>query len=386
MELILGLISKLKTILFSISLFLNGCFFKSEEAVLIDTLKNKYSNLKVNKAHKDQVIASIEALSKDKKLKDHLPLYQSLIQKMGDGHLVLEEKKDFKEEYFQVELNIQKKVFAKIPGEVEFKEVLKIDSLPVEKWVEKHSHFISASSVHGKRYRTLKMIESRKEGLFNVESLSLKDDSLLRLEKKKKPSKQPCVSGYPYNEKSYVIKVNSFWCEGKSDKRKEVFQNFKKPLDRQIKAAGPYEKIILDLRDNGGGADDEVRYLLGHMISKKAYLYSFQFVGKKKITEYIEPLPTSLGHKIITVLINGGCFSACEVVAGVLKDSESRNLVGERTHGGAGDPLKEEFSNSVLTYPSCLVWRKNGSLYEGVGVMPTVMGESNSLKRASLLD
>ncbi len=386
MELIHGLISKLKIILFTITLLLNGCFFKSEEAVLIDTLKNKYANLKVNQGHKDQVIASIEALSKDKKLRDHLPLYQSLIQKMGDGHLVLNEKREFKEDYFQVELKIQKKVFAKVPGEVEFKEVLEVDSIPVEKWVEEHSHHVSASSIHGKRYRTLKMIESRNEGLFDVGRLGLNDKSSLQIEKKKRPSRPACITGYPFDESIYVIKVNSFWCEGKSDKREDIFNNFKIALDRQVEVADFYEKIILDLRDNGGGADQEVRYLLGHFISKKAFLYSYQFVGKEKITEFIEPLPASLGEKPITVLINGGCFSACEVVAGVLKDAESRNLVGERTHGGAGDPLKTEFSNSILTYPSCLVWRQNGSLYEGVGVMPTVMGESNSLKRASLLD
>lgn len=382
----LGLISKLKNFLGIFLVILNGCFFKSEEAALLDILKNKYSNIEVNKSHKTQVIAVIEALSKDKKLRDHFPLYQSLIQKMGDGHLVLKEKNPGEEVSFQVELKIQKKLYAKLPGEIEFKEVQKIDSFSVNEWVKRFSHHVSASTEHGKRYRTLKLLESRKEGLFEVGTLSLADKRVLRLEKKKTPLKASCISGFPYDESSYVLRVNSFWCEGESSVRSKVFKNFKQALDRQIEKATPYKKIILDLRDNGGGADDEVRYLLGHLISKKVFLYSYQFVGKEKISEYLEPLPNSLGNKAIVVLINGGCFSACEVVAAVLKDGENRNLVGERTHGGAGDPLYKEFSNSILTYPSCLVWRQNGSLYEGLGVMPTVMGESNALKRASLLD
>lgn len=386
MDLILGLISKLKLFLLSFLTIISGCFFKSEEAVLLDTLDKKYANLEVNKNHKLQVIASIEALSKDKKLRDHFPLYQSLITKMGDAHLTLDEPGEIKEDFFQVELLIQKKVLAKVPGEVEFKEVLEVDQIPVEKWVKDQSHLVSASTAHGRRYRTLKLIESRKSGILEVSNLKLVDGSVLQLEKLKGERKLPCISGFPYDEESYVLKVTSFWCSEGDTKRSDIFNNFKEALDRQVKKAEAYKKIILDMRDNGGGADDEVRYLLGHLVSKKTFLYTYQYLGAEKVTEYIEPLPMTLGNKTIVVVINGGCFSACEIVAGVLKDGGNRNLVGSRTHGGAGDPLKVKFSNSVLTYPSCLVWRENGSLYEGFGVMPTVMGESNSLKRASLLD
>lgn len=386
MEATLGHTSKLKIIMLSFLTLLNGCFFKNEEAVLLDTLEKKYANIEVNKSHKLQVIASIAALSKDKKIRDHFALYQSLIQKMGDAHLTLKELEEKPQVAFQVELKIQKKAYAKIPGEVQFKEILKIDSEPVKSWVKNHSHLVSASSGHGKRYRTLKLIESRDEGTLEVRQLSLADGTTLEIEKLNKPKKPPCISGFPYDENNYVLKVSSFWCEEGSTKRSDIFNNFKNALERQVETASSYKKIILDLRDNGGGADDEVRYLLGHLVSKKVFLYSYQFSGKKKVTEFIDRLPMTLGNKPIVVLINGGCFSACEVVAGVLKDAENRQLVGERTHGGAGDPLKVKFSNSVLTYPSCLVWRQNGSLYEGVGVMPTVMGEANALKRASLLD
>jgi len=366
-------------------LFSSGCLFKSQEGTLLQILENKYANLVVGEPRKRKVIKEIKELIAAKKtLKNNFESYEKVIKKMGDAHLSLEPVPTPKTFYSNLKLEIENSVWI-IRENQDRKRLVKIDGVDYAEWASKNSQRVFASSFHGRRYRTLKLLEGHHFKDLIINQVELEDGEIIDLKWSSTKKETSCISGKAHDEKNFILKVSSFWCDEGKSKRKEIFENFKKRLDETLEVSKGHKNIILDLRDNGGGGDDEVRYLLSKLISKKAFLYTYQFVGKKKITDYIEPAKDSIGHKNITVLINGGCFSACEVVTSVLKLSEARAIIGERTHGGAGDPLYQEFETSKLIYPSCVVWQEDGSLYEGIGVAPTIEGDGESLKKAFLL-
>jgi C-terminal processing protease CtpA/Prc len=194
-----------------------------------------------------------------------------------------------------------------------------------------------------------------------------------------------CISSNIVSSDTFSIKVHSLWCETENISSINRFEN---EFKVHAKKAKEYENLIIDLRGNRGGGDQETRYLLERLILSKSFLYQYQYtnaslpiyrrgLGKfaSKEIDYILPAKDAidyLGDKKITALIDSETFSSAEVVASVLKFSKSARLLGERTRGGAGDPVGELFFDGKyeLIYPTCIVWQEDGSLYEQHGVTP----------------
>lgn len=199
------------------------------------------------------------------------------------------------------------------------------------------------------------------------------------------PHPQECISSKVFSTTTYLIKIHSLWCESRE---KTPFRRFVDEFNLHAKKAHKYPNLIIDLRDNGGGGDRETRYLLQRLITKKSFLYSYQYLNAnlpfykrsgqkwaKRTTEYLMPVKSDknyLGNKKLLVIVNNNTFSSAEVVASVLKNSNQAIIVGKRTKGGAGDPKTAIFINGKfeLIYPTCLVWQEDGTLYEGIGVLP----------------
>ncbi|WP_372654193.1 S41 family peptidase [Halobacteriovorax sp.] len=194
-----------------------------------------------------------------------------------------------------------------------------------------------------------------------------------------------CITSKIESASTYIIKVHSLWCETEEF---SSIDRFSKEFKEHAIKAKSYSNIKIDLRGNGGGGDQETRYLLKRLIKSKSFLYQYQYTnatrpvykrgfGKwtKKKTDYISPLESAedyLGHKNLIALVDKDTFSSAEVVASVLKFSKSAILLGERTKGGAGDPITEPFFDGryELSFATCVVWQEDGSLYEQHGVTP----------------
>ncbi|MBF0362073.1 MAG: hypothetical protein HQK49_13745 [Oligoflexia bacterium] len=186
----------------------------------------------------------------------------------------------------------------------------------------------------------------------------------------------------------YQLKVSTFWCAFSSDDSEpKTVQNFKDQFNSEIKKIENPKNIILDLRDNGGGGDEEGRNLAGLFIDDKEFwikishlltgspwylkLWSlFDGEWQKPLTVFVsvnkEYRKKFINSKLF-ILTNNNCFSTCDVVVSSLKSANAGLVVGERTHGGAGDPNKwtSPYSNFTVDYPTALVWKKNGELIEG---------------------
>jgi len=128
------------------------------------------------------------------------------------------------------------------------------------------------------------------------------------------------------------------------------FEAFEKIL-RWMKIA-KVKKLIIDVRNNGGGDSNPVPRLLGTMVQQKSLLGSY--VEKngpahddivKPIPMYAHPRPDFHFDIPIVVLINRGCYSATTYFAAMIKGLPNVTLVGQVTGGGAGGHLGYQLSN-----------------------------------------
>lgn len=109
------------------------------------------------------------------------------------------------------------------------------------------------------------------------------------------------------------------------------------------------KKVILDLRDNGGG------YVAAAVDLLSLWLDGEKAVEQKsKISSNNTTLYTSRGQAILKdlktiVLVNGGTASASEIIAGALKDYHKATIIGETTYGkGVVQNMVRLSGNAIL--------------------------------------
>lgn len=140
------------------------------------------------------------------------------------------------------------------------------------------------------------------------------------------------------------------------------------------------DSLILDLRDNVGGAIDGLPYFLGPFIGNDQSAYEFYQQGNKQDFKtkigWIQPL---LRYKKVIVLINENTQSSAEVMAAVLKKYNVGVLVGTPTKGWGTVEKVFEIKNQIDTkekYSAFLVHhitlRDDGQPIEGRGVDPVI--------------
>jgi carboxyl-terminal processing protease len=95
------------------------------------------------------------------------------------------------------------------------------------------------------------------------------------------------------------------------------------------------KRLILDLRDNGGGSVAEAAHVAGEFLPKGAIVYTAE--GRKTADTDTGRVSRSLWkserHYPIVLLVNSGTASASELVAGALQDHDRALIVGHTTFG-----------------------------------------------------
>lgn len=121
------------------------------------------------------------------------------------------------------------------------------------------------------------------------------------------------------------------------------------------------KKVILDLRDNGGGYVSAAVDLLSLWLDGEKAVEQ-----KSKIESDNTTLYTSRGKAILKdlktiILINGGTASASEITAGALKDYKKATLLGETTYGkGVVQSMISLSNGSLLKVTSAHWYTPNG--------------------------
>jgi carboxyl-terminal processing protease len=114
------------------------------------------------------------------------------------------------------------------------------------------------------------------------------------------------------------------------------------------------DKLILDLRNNGGGLLDAAVNVSDHFLDEGPVLYQ-QTQGEDERT-YESSDETLAPDVPMVVLVNGGTASASEILAGALRDRERAILVGQRTFGKGSVQLVFDLSDGSSVHVTSARW------------------------------
>ena len=169
------------------------------------------------------------------------------------------------------------------------------------------------------------------------------------------------VSAYiDYNGNTAIIHVTRFDTDTGT-----IVRNFVKDFkDKNI------NKVILDLRDNGGGYVSAAKDLLSLWIDSKAVLLQ-KSAKLSDETTYSAHGQADLADIKTIVLVNGNTASASEIVAGALQDYQKATIVGETTYGKGVVQSLVNLSNGTLLKVTTAHWyTPNGNTINGTGITP----------------
>ena len=139
---------------------------------------------------------------------------------------------------------------------------------------------------------------------------------------------------------------------------------------QDLKEAGA-TRLILDLRDNGGGLLDAAVEVASQFLHEGVVLYEDRRGEPEKLYSVKQGgLALDLP---LAVLVNGGTASASEIVAGALRDHERGPLIGERTFGKGSVQLVYDLSDKSSLHVTVARWlTPNRHRIEGEGLAPDV--------------
>ena len=171
------------------------------------------------------------------------------------------------------------------------------------------------------------------------------------------------VSAYvEYDGSTAIVTVTRF-----DDNTGSMVQKFAKEFsDKGVK------KVILDLRNNGGGYVSAAQELLGLWLDGEVV------VLQKSKHDGDSSNSSSRGKAILKdmktiVLVNGSTASASEIVAGALQDYGKATLVGEKTYGkGVVQQLFDLSSGSVLKVTTAEWQTPKGRSINKEGITPDI--------------
>ncbi len=135
-----------------------------------------------------------------------------------------------------------------------------------------------------------------------------------------------------------VLTVKTFL----NDKLDITHENFKDFLQSSFKelAQKHIQKLIIDVRDNGGGHDENGALLISYLTDHTfRYYASIETTRGKFAVKDHDQLAMQQPHEnnfrgLVYILINGKCFSATTDFAGIARQFKNVKFIGEETGGG----------------------------------------------------
>lgn len=132
------------------------------------------------------------------------------------------------------------------------------------------------------------------------------------------------------------------------------------------------KRLILDLRDNGGGLVDEAVKVAATFLPSGSVVVSTQGLHSSREVLRTDDSPAS--RLPLAVLVNGNTASASEIVSGALQDHHRATLIGTRTFGKG--VVQEEFplSNGATLKVTVAAYRTpDGSNINHKGIEPNIV-------------
>lgn len=130
------------------------------------------------------------------------------------------------------------------------------------------------------------------------------------------------------------------------------------------------KKMIIDLRDNGGGTVESCRQMLDVILPEGVVVYTEDKYGQRQ--NYYSEGDSYLDMPIV-VLVNGNSASASEIFAGAIRDFDYGTLIGTKTFGkGIVQGVRPLSDGSAVKLTIAKYFTPNGDYIHGVGIDPDI--------------
>ena len=140
-----------------------------------------------------------------------------------------------------------------------------------------------------------------------------------------------------------------------------------------VKADG-INKLIIDLRDNGGGSLDLVTRMAELFVNEGETMCYLNNRSLEEPEAVISTSKTKVEFESIAVLVNGNTASAAELMASILRNKADAVLVGKTTYGKAlGQNVFNFASGDYITITTYEVLDANGESYNEEGLVPELV-------------
>ena len=130
------------------------------------------------------------------------------------------------------------------------------------------------------------------------------------------------------------------------------------------------DAVILDLRNNGGGALIEANKIIGLFVADGPTVQVKQKRGY--IQPYGDNKAVQVWKKPLIVLVNRYSASASEIVAGAIQDYRRGIIVGYRTFGKGTVQSLEDLSEGQIKITESKYYRVNGMSTQNKGIVPDI--------------
>lgn len=180
------------------------------------------------------------------------------------------------------------------------------------------------------------------------------------------------VSDYTVEEGIEYIRIEAMGSQDDLEDFKEIWNG----LDEKNTKA-----VILDLRSNGGGLVDVAWQIADMMIETKGtYMGGIQWREDQGGMEEYYSSGIGLPLNEICVLVDENTASAAELLAGVLKETGTAEVIGTTTYGkGQGQYHFDMLSSKYKLVITCMEMNLPISgCWEGKGIAPTIQISDNS--------
>lgn len=154
--------------------------------------------------------------------------------------------------------------------------------------------------------------------------------------------------------------------------------------------------LIIDLRQNGGGAASDIFNILSRFVEKKTLLYYSRIKNgpghndfSDPVPAYVEPYDGIRYKKDVYFLTDRGTFSAGSFISLASKALDNITLVGDTTGGGLGAPNGGQLPNGWkyrFSVTQALTLDKKNDYEKGVPPDVYATFDWNNMKKDEILD
>jgi carboxyl-terminal processing protease len=173
------------------------------------------------------------------------------------------------------------------------------------------------------------------------------------------------VSGRMLEEGYGYVRLRAFQERSARDLER-ILNDLQKELD------GPFEGLVLDLRDNPGGLLDQAVKVANLWLSDGLVVYTKGRV-ESQLQEFRAHVGGTQPSYPVTILVNEGTASASEIVAGALQDHHRALVIGIKTFGkGSVQTVYPLEGGSGLRLTTALYYTPGGRSIQEVGISPDI--------------